>query len=291
MKNIFNKILPENFPKPLLEIPQPPKQLFTEGTLPSLDDYIFLTVVGSRKCSNYGKDACEKIISELAGQNIVIVSGLAYGIDTIAHKKAMEVGLKTVAVPGSGLDRKVLYPSLNRKLADEIIEKDGALLSEFDLDQTATLYTFPQRNRIMAGLSKAILVIEAGEKSGTLITARLATEYNRDLLVIPGSIFSPNSVGSNKLINLGATPVSSGEEVLKSLGIDTETKQKSLDLESDDFSDNEKMVLKILTTEPLIRDELLRKIELPISEANTLLSIMEIKGLITESLGEIRINL
>lgn len=142
----------------------------------------------------------------------------------------------------------------------------------------------------MAGLAKAILVIEAGDKSGTLITARLATEYNRDLLVVPGSIFSPNAAGSNKLINLGATPVSSGEEILKALGIDVETKQKALDLKDPALSENERKVLEILSIEPLPRDDLIRELKLPISESNTLLSVMEIKGLITESLGEVRMN-
>ena len=212
------KLNKEEFPKRLLEIPQPPKQLFVEGILPDENENYFLTVVGSRKCSSYGKEACEKIISELAGHNIVIVSGLAYGIDAIAHKTAMRVGLKTIAVPGSGLSRKVLYPVINRKLAEEILNKGGALFSEFDPEQVATPYTFPQRNRIMAGMSHAILVIEAAEKSGTLITARLAVEYNRDLLIVPGSIFSPNSAGSNRMINLGAAAVSSGKDVLDKTG-------------------------------------------------------------------------
>lgn len=287
----FRKLKEDEFPNPLFEIPQPPKQLYVEGELPDPDEYIYLTVVGSRKFSSYGKEACEKIISELQGYNIVIVSGLAHGIDAIAHKAAMKAGLKTIGVPGSGLDRKVLYPSLNRKIADEIVASGGALLSEFDPMQAATLYTFPQRNRIMAGLAKAILVIEAGDKSGTLITARLATEYNRDLLVVPGSIFSPNAIGSNKMINLGATPVSSGEEVLKALGINVETKQKALDLKDPTLSENERKILEILSIEPIPRDELLHELGIPINEANTLLSVMEIKGLIVESLGELRINL
>jgi DNA processing protein len=291
MKNNIRKLRLDETPKSLLEIPQPPKQLYVEGEIPDENEYVYLTVVGSRKFSNYGKDACEKIISELQGYNIVIVSGLAHGIDAIAHKAAMKAGLKTVGVPGSGLDRKVLYPSLNRKIADEIVASGGALLSEFEPMQAATLYTFPQRNRIMAGLAKAILVIEAGDKSGTLITARLATEYNRDLLVVPGSIFSPNAVGSNKMINLGATPVSSGEEVLRALGIDVETKQKALDLKDPTLSENERKILEILSVEPIPRDDLLRELKMPISEANTILSVMEIKGLICESLGELRINI
>ncbi len=286
----LRKLKSEEIPKRILEIPQPPKQLYIEGTIPDEDEYLFLAVVGSRKFSTYGKEACEKIISELSGQNIVIVSGLAYGIDTFAHKSAIKYGLKTVAFPGSGLSRKVLYPSMNRKLAEEILVQKGALVSEFEPEQPATTYTFPQRNRIMAGISNAVLVVEAMEKSGTLITARLATDYNRELLVVPGSIFSPNSAGSNKLINQGATPVSSGEDVLRQLGIDIDRKQKELNLDNPEFSKIEKMILGFLSVEPLLRDELIKKTGLTISEANTTLSIMEIKGLIKESMGQIRMD-
>lgn len=288
-KENIQKLKAEEFPKRLLEIPQPPTQLFVEGELPNEDEYKFLTVVGSRKCSNYGKEACEKIITELKGQNVVIVSGLAYGIDSMAHKTAMNVGLKTIAVPGSGLSRKVLYPAINKKLADEIVANGGALLSEFDPEEVAALYMFPQRNRIMAGMSHAILVIEAGEKSGTLITARLAVEYNRDLLIVPGSIFSPNSAGSNRMINLGAAAVSSGVDVLRAMGINVETKQRSFDFDDPDLSENERKILKILAVNPLPKDELVIEAGLSIVEANSLLSIMEIKGLIIETLGEIRI--
>ncbi len=280
---------PKQFPALLREINDPPEKLYLEGELPPPES-IYLTVVGSRKYSNYGREACEKIIAELAGYPVVIVSGLAVGIDTIAHKSALQARLLTLAIPGSGLGRSVLHPSSNRKLADEIIEAGGALLSEFPENYPAGLHTFPRRNRIMAGLSKAILVIEAGEKSGTLITAKLATDYNRDVLAVPGSIFSAGSLGTNNLIKQGAAPVCSGRDVLLALGFDLpdENGQQKLDLQN--LSATEKKVYEILKIEPLPRDELIRNLNLPISEANVLLATMEIKGIIKEMMGELRVG-
>lgn len=285
----IKRLSPAEFPPQLCEIPEPPKELYLEGNLPE-EDSVYLTVVGSRKFSNYGKDAGEKIISELAGYPVVIVSGLAIGIDTIAHKAALEAGLKTIAIPGSGLGREVLHPSSNRRLADRIVEDGGALLSEFPLDYPAGLHTFPRRNRLMAGIAKGVLIIEAGDKSGTLITARLATDYNRDVYAVPGSIFSPGSLGTNNLIKLGATPICSGRDLLLALGFDPpdETGQQKLNLA--ELSESEKKVVEILSVEPLARDELLRVLELSTSEANSLLGIMEIKGFIKESMGEIRLS-
>ena len=146
----------EEFPKLLKEINDPPKRLYVEGTLPA-DDAKWLCVVGSRKFSNYGKEVCEELIAGLVGQPVIIVSGLALGIDAIAHNAALNAGLKTIAVPGSGLDPKVLYPKSHFQLARKILEAGGALISEFEPDMVATPYTFPQRNRIMAGLCHATL--------------------------------------------------------------------------------------------------------------------------------------
>lgn len=281
----IEKLPKSKFPKPLLEIPQPPKQLFILGNLPD-QDLIHLCIVGSRKFTTYGKEACEKIIDGLRGYPIVIVSGFAMGIDTIAHKKAMEVGLKTLVFPGSGLADAAMYPKTNIKLIREVLDHGGCLVSEFPPDLKAEYWTFPMRNRLMAGISKAVLVIEAEEKSGTMITARLATEYNRDLLAVPGAIFNQNSKGTNKLIKLGATPVTCAEDVLEALGfkIDNESKQATL---FDDASPMEKKVLELLR-EPLPRDELLRAMKVKTAEANAILSVMEIKGYIKEELGEIR---
>ncbi len=281
------KLTGDKIPAPLLEIPQPPAELYLEGSLPE-PEFVYLTVVGSRKYSNYGREVCEKLIAELAGQPIVIVSGLALGIDTIAHKAAIQNRLKTIAFPGSGLNRKVLHPHSNRRLADEIVAAGGALVSEFEPEYPAGVHTFPRRNRLMAGLAKAILIIEAGEKSGTLITARMATDYNRDVLAVPGSIFSCGSLGTNRLIRQGATPVTSGDDILEALGFERrDTDQLKLNLA--DLTEPERKVVEILQIEPLTRDDLLRELGLPISEANSLLGIMEIKGIIKETLGEIRL--
>lgn len=276
------------FPKELLEIPQVPDQLYIKGELPSPEDYIYVSVVGSRKHTSYGKDACEKIIRGLKGYPFVIVSGLALGIDRIAHKTAMEVGLPTIAIPGSGLDDKVLYPSANRGLAELILKKGGCLLSEFEPDFRATLWSFPQRNRIVAGISRAVIVIEAPEKSGALITARMATDYNRDVFAVPGSIFSETSKGTNKFIKLGATPVTCAEDILNAFGlIDPFAPTQHTFQELEEASDDEKKILALLD-EPLARDELITRSHMATSHANAIISLLEIKGLISESLGKIR---
>lgn len=281
------KKLPKNkFPKALLEIPQPPENLWIIGELPN-EDLIYLSVVGSRKFTSYGKEICEKIITKLKDYPIVIVSGFAIGIDTIAHKKAMEVGLKTIVFPGSGLSTNAMYPKTNVALMSEIVKKGGCLISEFEPDFKATHWSFPMRNRLMAGISKAVLVIEAEEKSGTLITARLAVEYNRDVFAVPGSVFSLNSKGTNRLIRQGAIPITCPEDVLEALGFEQEKeKQASLFL---DLSKEETNIIKLLR-EPIPRDDLIRAIKMPINEANSILSVMEIKGVIKEELGEIRLN-
>jgi DNA processing protein len=282
------KKLPKGkFPSALLEIPQPPEDLWIIGEMPP-EDLIYLCVVGSRKFTSYGREACEKIIAGLKGYPIVIVSGFAMGIDTIAHKKAMQVELKTLVFPGSGLSAEAMYPKTNVKLMNEVVENGGCLISEFEPDFKATQWSFPMRNRLMAGISKAVLIIEAEERSGTLITARLTTEYNRDLLVVPGSIFSPNSIGTNRLLKAGATPITSSEDVLEALGFELEKdeeKQAKLFL---DLLPEEKKVFEMLR-EPIPRDDLIRALKMPTPTANALLSVMEIKGLIKEELGEIRL--
>ncbi|MCX6751824.1 MAG: DNA-processing protein DprA [Candidatus Nomurabacteria bacterium] len=284
----IKKLPKKEFPPALLEIPQPPEDLWIIGELPKEKNLIYLCVVGSRKFTSYGKETCEKIIAGLKGYPIVIVSGFAMGIDTIAHKKAMQTGLITVVFPGSGLSDEAIYPKTNVRLIREVVESGGCLISEFEPDFKATQWSFPMRNRLMAGISKAVLIIEAEEKSGTLITARLTTEYNRDLLVVPGSIFSSNSKGTNKLIKQGATPVTCAEDVLEALGFEKpkdEEKQAKLFL---DLSPEEKKVVALLR-EPMPRDDLIRAMKMPIPNANAVLSIMEIKELIKEELGEIRL--
>ncbi len=283
------KLLPKSeWPEGLSEIPGPPDELYIEGELPDPEEFTYLTVVGSRKFSSYGREACEEIIAGLAGYPIVIISGLALGIDTVAHKAALKANLKTIGIPGSGLSRLVLHPSSNRKLADEIVAAGGALLSELEPDQPAGIHTFPKRNRIMAGMSKGTLVIEAGERSGTLITARLTTEYNRDVYAVPGSIFSPSSYGTNWLIKQGAAPITSAKDLLEVLGFKVEENVKSK-INLADLTHDEKKVYEILCVEPLPRDELIMELELDPSAANTLLMMLELKGVIKESAGEFRL--
>jgi DNA processing protein len=225
------------------------------------------------------------LIGGLSGYPVAIISGLAYGIDAAAHRAALDAGLRTVGVPGSGLDWDVIYPRAHVSLAREIVESGGALLSEFAPTQKAAEYTFPQRNRIMVGLCKAVLVIEAKERSGSLITARLTGEYNRELLVVPGSIFSAESRGTHQFLKLGATPVTEPEDILRALGI--EPREAGARIDRRDLTADEVRVLEALTT-PLSRDELGAALDMTIAQMNTLLSMMEIKNLIVEEFGSIR---
>jgi DNA processing protein len=285
MERGLKLLLPEDFPLLLREIPDAPKQLRVRGELPSFERK-WLAVVGSRTMSPYGKQVCEHLIAGLSGYPIVIVSGLAFGVDAQAHQSALDVGLPTVAVPGSGLDWEVLYPKSNARLAHDILDAGGALVSEEKPDAKTMEHMFPKRNRIMVGLSHATLVIEAREKSGSLITAKLATEYNRDLLVVPGSIFSAGSAGTHQFLRLGATAVTSPQDVLQALGITAQAKDAAL---RDDLSQEELRVVEIVAS-PIPRDELIRTLEMPTQEANILLSTMEIKGVIVEELGVVRVR-
>lgn len=283
----IRKLETKEFPKALLEIPQPPKNLWVIGEMPP-ENLIYLCVVGSRKFTSYGREICEKIIAGLKGYPIVIVSGFAMGIDTIAHKKALQVGLRIMVFPGSGLNKDAIFPKTNVRLIEEVVANGGCFISEFEPDLKAAYWTFPLRNRLMAGISKAVLIIEAEEKSGTLITARLTTEYNRDLLAVPGSVFSTNSKGTNRLIRAGATPITCAEDVLEALGFELkkdEDKQKKLFA---DLLPEEKRVVDFLR-EPISRDELIQVLKMPTPKVNAILSVMEIKGLIKEELGEIKL--
>jgi DNA processing protein len=280
------KLKKEEFPKSLLEIPQPPKTLYIRGKLPD-PNMIYLAVVGSRQHTSYGKDICKKLISGLKDYPIVIVSGLALGIDTIAHKTALDCDLTTISFPGSGLNKNVLHPKTNIKIADEIVEKGGCLISEMEPDQPASIYSFPQRNRLMAGISKAVLIIEAEERSGSLITARMALDYNRDVMAVPGSVFSSNSNGTNSLIKQGAIPITESYDILLALGFDVEKTKKNDALKYQKCSQDEIKIINLLR-EPIQKDELIRISDFSIGEINALLSIMEIKELIKEEFGEIR---
>ncbi|HEU0085964.1 MAG TPA: DNA-processing protein DprA [Candidatus Paceibacterota bacterium] len=291
----IRKLERSDFPPMLLEIPDPPKDLWIIGNLPPVDErLIYLCVVGSRRCSSYGRDVCEMLINGLKGYPVVIVSGFAVGIDTIAHMSAMEAGLRTIVFPGSGLSPEVMYPSMNQMLQDEVLKSGGCFLSEFEPDFHATPWTFPMRNRLMAGMCQATLVIEATEKSGTLITARLTLEYNRDLLAVPGSIFSQNSKGTNKLIHQGAVPIISAQDLLMALGFEKDNGKHGddenflNDLRSN-LSDLERKIFDLLELEPLEKDELVESLEMDVTEVNIILSAMEIKEIIKEEMGKIQL--
>jgi len=292
----------KDWPPLLKQINDPPKTLNYAGQIP---DYKrkFLCVVGSRKYTNYGKEAVSSIVSDLRGFPITIVSGLALGIDSIAHRTAMKNDLSTIAVPGSGLSPKALHPATHAQLAEEIVDSGGTLLSEYEPDFKATQWSFPLRNRIMAGMCHATLIVEAEQKSGTMITAKLTTEYNRDLLAIPGNIMSPMSEGPNMFIRLGATLIRNADDVLEALGIgkldlgmerskDGKIEEKDFNNRYQDCSERELIIISLLK-EPLEKDELIRKAKangLPVSETQTLLTLLELKGHIIEKMGELRLT-
>ena len=283
--SLIHTLAKDAFPNLLTEIADPPKKLYLKGTFPP-DDHKYLCVVGSRRYSRYGKEVCERLIAGLSGYPIVIVSGLALGIDSIAHSAALKANLPTIAVPASGLSEQILYPRSHIGLSREIINNGGTLLSEFEPDFKATLWSFPQRNRIMAGMSHAVLIIEAHERSGTLITARLAMEYNRDVLVAPGPLYTEYARGSNRLLREGAQAITGSEDSLEALKIPVIRKEKILEAELQNLSPAERQIIEVLS-EPRSRDELFSLLEMSITQINITLSLMEVKGLIRERLGQI----
>lgn len=275
------------FPPLLREIPQPPTTITYRGVLPP-PSLTLLTVVGSRQYTSYGKQVVDHLIDGLRGYPIGVVSGLALGIDALAHEAALRNNMYTLAVPGSGLGDSVLYPRTNRRLAMRVLESGGGLLSEFPEETAAATWTFPQRNRIMAGIAPATLVIEASEKSGTLITARMATDYNRELLVVPNSIFSRSAAGPHQFLKLGATPVTTAEDILHALHIEIgEVSKNEQKREHSDLSSDENRILEALV-EPTDRDTLLRAASITPQLGNTLLMSLELKGYIINEHGRYR---
>jgi DNA processing protein len=269
------------WPEGLFEISQKPKQLYIRGSFPDKDEYKFLAIVGSRKHSEYAEQVIRHLVAGLAGKNVVIVSGLAIGVDAIAHREALKNNLKTIAVLGSGITDKAIHPKCNFRLAQEIMEKEGCLLSELE-EIDVQHWSFPQRNRIMAAMSDAVLIVEAAEKSGTLITARLGLDYNKEVLTVPCSIFSNYGKGSNRLMKDGAHPVFGVEEVLEALKLDSR-------LEETDYRELNKVEKKILDS--INRgvasfDEIILETNLETSELMQVLMEMEIKGFIKKALGE-----
>ena len=264
----------KSYPQLLREIHRPPYILYKRGKL-DLNSGVMIGIVGSRKYSSYGAQATASLSRDLSHAGIVVVSGLAIGVDTIAHRAAIEDQSPTIAVLGSGLDEENIYPRCNLNLAHEIIET-GAILSEYPAGSPATNITFPARNRIIAGLTRGTLVTEAGEKSGALITAKYALEYNRDIFAIPGSIFSPTSLGVNSLIKSGAKLVSSARDILEELDFVLEKKESTLPKVPE--TKEEEIIIKVLSNDPTHIDKLAILTKLETMTVSSTLSMMEIKG-------------
>lgn len=270
--------LDERYPPLLKTLYDPPSVLFVRGKLPDPNKK-HLAVVGSRKASNYGKDVTRAIVEPLAKAGVVIVSGLAYGIDALAHQSTLDVEGTTVAVLGSGVDAQSIYPSSNRALASQIIARGGAIISEYPIGTMPLKEHFPVRNRIIAGLSHGTLVIEAALKSGSLITARAALEQGRDVYAIPGPIHSPLSEGPNNLIKMGATPVTHASDIHP-----VEIEDKSADYQP--ANEEEKTVYNAIEIIPRHIDDLIQASELQPSIVNRVITILEMKGAIRHNGGQ-----
>ncbi len=267
-----------NYPEYLKEIPDYPIALYYKGNIENIDYNYALSVVGSRNASTEAKIALSSIISNFKNSNITIVSGLAYGIDATAHTLALKNNLRTIGVIGSGID--IVYPKQNKKLYSDIIEANGAILSEYPFGMPPMAQNFPQRNRIVVGMSKGTLVGEARLKSGAMISANLALDYNRELMCIPGNILNPNTSGIYHLIRNGAGIVSSGEDLLNYLGWDIiSNKQNNIE----PANDIQKKIIKVLELESKTFDDIITNIKDDVSKIMVALTELELMGLIKQS--------
>lgn len=282
----IRQLASEERPPLLSELPPSvrPVHLYMRGALPG-PETAFLCVVGSRATSVYGRRVTQQLIAGLARCPVAIVSGLALGIDAEAHKAALDAGLPAVAVLPSSLDDASIYPATNKALAHRILGSGGALVSEYLEPRKPALYDFPKRNRIVAGMSSAALIIEAGEKSGTLITARLALDYNREVLAVPHELGRETGAGVNRLIREGATLVRNADDILQALGLKPMDNPVQASLPAD-LTDSEAAVLGVLS-EALEKDTLLERAGLSAQDANIALSSLLLRGLILERLGRI----
>ena len=264
-----------HYPQLLKETYAPPPLLYYQGTLPITKPT--LAVVGSRRISDYGRQVIKQLIPSLVQNNLAITSGLAFGVDAAAHQATLEAGGQTIAVLGNGLNQ--IYPINNQSLAKKIIAAGGVIISEFPLDMPALPHHFPQRNRIISGLSLGTLIIEAAIKSGALITASYALEQNREVFAVPGDIFHPNHNGTNQLIKMGAKPVTTAQDVLEGLALDNlKTPVPIIGVKPE--NETQQILIDILNHEALHVDKIAQSARLDISIVNTTLSIMEIKGLV-----------
>jgi DNA processing protein len=261
------------YPPALAEIYDPPPVLYVRGDLDPPETPA-LAIVGTRGASAYGRMAAEQLSSELAAAGVTIVSGLALGVDTAAHRGAIAGGGRTIAVLASGLDR--IYPSQNAALAEDV-SRHGGLVSEFPLGIKPDAMNFPRRNRVISGLTWGTLVVEAGERSGALITAAFASEQGREVLAVPGSIFSAKSKGTNALIRDGATPVASSEDVLNELQPHRGPRQLTV-ADIVPLDETERLLFSVLSADPMHIDEIARDVSLPMSLVSSALAMMELKG-------------
>jgi len=274
------KIKDKEYPQLLKKIEHPPGLLYVKGTIPKGPCF---SIVGTRRCSSYGKQIAFKIAKDLAETGLIIVSGMAKGIDTFVHKGCLEGNGKTIAVLGTGLDKNSIYPKENTRLANEIIKKGGCLISEHPSEVPGFKSNFPQRNRIISGLSIGVLIVEAKTKSGALITAKWAKKQNKKIFAVPGSIFSSNSKGPHSLIKNGAILVEKTEDILKKLEF-----SKKLELSFSKRNSNQKqtmpktlkesIILKILRQGPLHIEKIIEQTDLKPQEILSILAIMEIDG-------------
>lgn len=276
----INRATPDkhNYLQLLTHIPAAPKQLFIMGTLPS-QRLPSVAIVGTRKPSSYGKEVTQRLAYDLAKKGVVIISGLALGVDGIAHRAALEAGGTTIAVLANGLSQ--IYPATHKDLADQILREGGAVLSEYEPETSARSYQFLQRNRIVSGLSDAIVITEAAARSGTLNTAMHALEQGKEVFVVPGNITSPLSAGCNTLLKQGARPATSADDILEVIAPDLLQAQASLALGD---SPLETAIIQLLGTGVRDGEELQQRCGSSSSEFSTALTMMEVNGVI-RSLG------
>jgi DNA processing protein len=277
-------IFDDSYPPLLREITDPPFLLYARGNTAILSDANTLSIVGTRKPSRYGIDVTQSLTQEVARAGIIIVSGLALGLDGQAHQATLEAHGKTIAVLGNGLADNCIAPRSHLRLMRAIIDQGGCIVSEFPPETQASTGTFPLRNRIIAGISPATLIVEATRKSGTLITARLALDYNRDVLAIPGSIFSQLSEGSHSLIQEGAKLIHNAQDILTLYNTSSSSSEEK---NYEHLSPEEQLILKYLEYEPLSREDLAIKTKLSPDKLSTHLTMLEMNGLI----GSVGLNM
>ncbi len=269
------------YPVYLREVPNPPPLLYVHGEITPADQWA-VAVVGTRRLTSYGRQVTQDIVRGLVQNGITIVSGLARGIDAVAHKTAVEMGGRTIAVLGSGLD--VIYPAEHRALAAKIANGQGALVSDYALGVRPEAKNFPPRNRIISGLSLGVVVVEAGEKSGALITTEFALEQDREVFAVPGNITSPASKGPNRLIQQGAKPVLSVADILEELNLHAVVEHTAVQLALPETSE-EAAVLAHLSAQPVHVDEICRQTGLPTNVVSSTLAMMELKGMVRQVSG------